>query len=111
MRCRSLTSITIPNGITEIDAFDECSNLTSITIPDSVTNLGGFSYCTSLTNITIPSSVTEIDDYTFYGCKSLKTIKFDGTVEQWNSVEKGEKWNDDVPATVVVCSDGEVSIG
>lgn len=38
----SLTSITIPDGVTSIgdDAFAGCSNLTSITIPDSVTSIG-----------------------------------------------------------------------
>jgi hypothetical protein len=41
-RCTSLTSITIPIGVTFIDsyAFAECTNLASIIIPDSVTSIG-----------------------------------------------------------------------
>ena len=54
--CRSLTSITIPDGVTCIEqrAFWGCSSLTSITIPDSVTSIGegAFFSCTSLTSIT-----------------------------------------------------------
>ena len=40
--CKSLTSVTIPDGVTKIDeyAFRGCENLTSITIPDSVTYIG-----------------------------------------------------------------------
>ena len=62
--CSSLTSITIPNSVTEIGsrAFEGCTGLTSITIPNSVTKIGSsaFEGCTGLTSITIPNSVTEI---------------------------------------------------
>jgi len=51
--CTSLTSVTIPDGVTVIgsQAFQSCKNLTSVTIPDSVTSIGGSAFfeCTSLT--------------------------------------------------------------
>ena len=75
--CKSLTSITIGNGVTSIggNAFLFCS-LTSITIPDSVTSIGdsAFFSCSRLTSITIPDSVTSIGDYAFGSCKSLTSI-------------------------------------
>ena len=37
--------------------------------------------------------MTEIGRGAFYGCKSLKEIRFDGTMEQWDAVEKGEDWD------------------
>ena len=47
--CTKLTSVTIPESITEIRllAFDECTNLTSINIPNSVTIIenGAFENC------------------------------------------------------------------
>ena len=56
--CGSLTSISIPDGVTSIGsgAFLRCYNLTDITIPDSVTSIGeeAFSDCYSLTSVTIP---------------------------------------------------------
>lgn len=48
-------------------AFYGCKSLTSITIPSGVTSIGGtaFQNCTSLTSITIPSSVTSIGNQAF----------------------------------------------
>ena len=77
-RCKSLTSITMPNSVTSIGkhAFFSCYNLTSITIPNSVTSIDecAFSWCSNLTSITIPNSVTSIGASVFWGCKKLKYI-------------------------------------
>lgn len=58
----SLTSITIPDEVTDIEnyVFRGCDNITSITIPDSVFGIGDgvFASCSSLTSITIPDNVT-----------------------------------------------------
>ena len=70
--CDDLTSVTIPNSITNIGnfAFSSCSGLTSITIPNSVKSIGdnAFSSCTGLTSITIPNSVTSIGNNAFEYC-------------------------------------------
>jgi len=59
-----------------IGAFDGCKDLTSITIPDSVTEIGNeaFRGCTGLTSITIPNSVTSIGLGAFQNCDSLESI-------------------------------------
>lgn len=76
--CKNLTSVTIPNSVTQIGdrAFQECSSLTSITIPNSVTDLGfsAFAYDYNLISVNIPTNLTSIPDYTFYECGSLTTI-------------------------------------
>ena len=103
--CKKLTSITIPDGVTNIgeyafsysyvssitipesvtnigeSAFDHCS-MTSITIPNSVTYIGGyaFSYCTKLNSVTLPNSITSIEDGTFGICKSLTSITIPNSV-------------------------------
>ena len=82
--CRSLTSVTIPDGVTSIgeDAFWNCTSLTSVTIPDSVTSIGdwAFSGCKSLTSVTIPDSVTSIGEYTFSQCTSLTSVTIPDSV-------------------------------
>lgn len=59
-----LTSITIPNSVTNIGhfAFRGCTLLTSVIISNSVTKIGdsAFNSCSKLTSITIPSAVTRI---------------------------------------------------
>ena len=112
--CDSLTSIVIPDSVTSIDgaAFQDCSSLTSITIPDSVTSIGyrAFCNCTGLTSIEIPASVTSIDGAAFQNCSRLTSITFKGTKAQWYAISEGPYWNYNIPATKVVCSDGNVRI-
>ena len=82
--CYSLTSVTIPNSVTNIgdSAFEDCAGLTSVTIPNSVTSIGDnvFYGCASLTNVTIRNSVTSIGDYAFYGCTSLTSVTIPNSV-------------------------------
>ncbi len=73
--CKSLTSVTISEGVIRIDdyAFYSCSGLTDITIPDSVTSIGvqAFYSCTALTSISIPDSITSIGYSAFSSCTNL----------------------------------------
>lgn len=62
--CRSITSLTIENGIASIgsEAFSYCNGLTSISIPDSVTSIGvsAFNQCTNLASVTNADGVTSV---------------------------------------------------
>ena len=76
--CTTLTSVTIPAGVTSIEdhAFAGCYSLASATIPNSVTNIGNgaFANCRSLTGVSIPSSVTSIGWSVFYSCTRLTNV-------------------------------------
>ena len=76
--CRSLTDIVIPDSVTRIGdgAFRGCKSLTDIVIPNSVTSIGdnAFEYCFSLSNLVVPDGVTSIEDNAFEGCRSLTDI-------------------------------------
>ena len=82
--CRSLTSLVIPDSVTNIGdyAFWNCRSLTDIVIPDSVTSIGDWAFwgCESLSSLVIPDSVTSIGDWAFWGCESLKYISIPKSV-------------------------------
>ena len=77
--CTSLTSMIIPNSVTEIGkwAFLYCTGLASITISNSVTSIGSgaFDNCSGLTSITIPDGVTDIGSGAFVNCSGLTYIE------------------------------------
>ena len=79
--CSNITSVTIPNSVTSIEAyaFQNCSSLTSIIIPNSVTSIGNnaFNGCTNLSSVSIGSGVTTIGTDVFTGCANLATITVD----------------------------------
>ncbi|WP_134355187.1 leucine-rich repeat domain-containing protein [Flavobacterium psychrophilum] len=82
--CNTLTSVTIPNSVTDIEngAFFSCSGLTSITIPNSVTAIENFAFfgCFGLTSVTIPNSVTAIENFAFFGCFGLTSVTIPNSV-------------------------------
>lgn len=107
-RCRTLTAVTIPDGITRIGtsafvgcgitsvfipasvekigfgAFSFCSELNALTISDGVQNIDdeAFRQCGKLTSVNIPSSVTEIGWLAFYECAELTSINIPGSVTE-----------------------------
>ena len=109
-----VSSVEIPDYISAIGsfAFEGVSSLVSVDIPNSVTSIGEMAFlgCYSLRSITIPSSVTNIGQLAFSQCTSLATINFEGTKAEWINIEKGTYWDDKIPATEVICTDGTVSI-
>ena len=76
--CRGLTSLTLPDGITEIgkSAFYDCSGLTSLTLPDGITEIGksAFRGCSGLTSLTLPVGITSIGPSAFEGCSGLTSL-------------------------------------
>ena len=76
--CRSITSVKIPVGVTEIGegAFFRCSTLTSVTIPEGVTKIGGMAFesCTSLVVAVVPRSCNFINVYAFADCPNLTLV-------------------------------------
>ena len=114
--CSGLTSITLPESVTEIGqfAFEDCSGLTSITLPESVTEIGGFAFaeCRTLTNITLPKSVMKIGLGAFSSCGNLESIKVDENNKVYDSrdncnaiIEKSSS------ALIVGCKNTEVPSG
>jgi hypothetical protein len=89
--CSSLTSVTIPPGVTTIEngAFNGCGNLTKITFaPESqLKRIQSFAFlrCSSLKSIDIPPDVEEIAFSSFLGCSSLTSITIPSSVTEIGS--------------------------
>ncbi len=75
-----ITSVTIPNTISEIETgvFADCENLETITFANNsilhTIKPYAFSNCYELSNISIPNSVTSIYEYAFNNCYELSNI-------------------------------------
>jgi len=74
----SLSSIVIPNSVTEIgeSAFDGCLGLATVTMGNTVKTIGNSAFygCEELTSITIPRSITAIGDNAFEDCLQLDEV-------------------------------------
>lgn len=96
--CQYLTEVTFPASLTEINnsAFQSCVSLMHVVLPEGMTRIEGyaFSSCTNLRSITIPASVTYLGWDILQGCRSLEMVIFEGTIAQWNAIEKDDRWNE-----------------
>lgn len=71
------------------NAFSSCKSLTSVTIPEGVTTIYDYAFysCSSLENITIPKGVASIGEDSFYGCSKLQAIYIDDENTSFKSVD------------------------
>jgi hypothetical protein len=79
----SLTSITIPEGVTQIlqNTFESATALTSINLPTTLTSIEGEVFKgTALTSITIPNGVTSIGIGVFANTTALTTYTYCGSL-------------------------------
>ncbi len=113
--CSRLKNLILPESLNYFGdyAFYGCWYLTAVEIPDGVTFISEFAFdsCSSIESVTLPASVTSIGRYAFSGCKSLKNIYFDGTVTEWEAIEKAEEWDNNIENYTVYFTDGKVGEG
>lgn len=76
--CRSLTKVTISEGLLGLSAniFAECSSLTSVIIPNNIKEIGAgaFKSCSNLSDVSISTNLTSIGNYAFSDCESLSSV-------------------------------------
>ncbi len=88
--CLKLQSINIPSSVTSIaaGAFAGCESLVRFTIPEGITTISEstFSACYSLTDVIIPDTVTSIENNAFYVCGGLTNVFYAGDRPEWESI-------------------------
>lgn len=62
-----------------------------------------------LKSITIPDSVTKFGWLIISLCDDFKTINYQGTMEQWNAIEKQNGWVQNSGNVVIHCNDGDIA--
>lgn len=113
----------IPGTINQISDYVviRCTSITSITIEEGITNIGTnnllgntvFGGCESLTKVIIPKSVKKLGDNLFGGCSSLTDIIYNGTKAEWNTIEKTDDWftySYNHYRYVIHCTDGDIAV-
>ena len=93
-----VAEIIIKDGVQEIgsQAFAMTSRLKSITIPQSVTKIGANAFANTIGGSLISKK---------------PTITYNGTWEEWNSIEKASGWESGLATgTTVVCKDGTATL-
>ncbi len=108
--CYNLKAVTIlKSTIIGESAFHSCSGLEDVTIPNAKTiGRSAFNGCNNLENLYLSQKLSIINEYAFVGCYQM-SITFNGTIEQWQKIEKVENWNNSAPGSVY-CTDGRVGI-
>ena len=90
------------------------SNFIKVFLPNKLTTIGMYAFQNTqqMTTITIGKNVNLIKQYAFRSLNRsvLNTINFMGTITQYKAITKGFGWNDNVPAKVVHCTDGDTPI-
>lgn len=116
---------TIPTGM-----FFDCTSLVDVIFPEDLVTIrdAAFYNCAKLRKISLPKTLSYIMDGAFIGCFNLShidmypvksigkdcltvnnlTIKFHGTLEDWNNIYKADAWNSG--KITVEASDGKVEI-
>lgn len=88
-------------------SFADKQTLEEVTCCDGLKYVGdrAFENCVALRMVALPASLQSIGVNVFVGCSALEELRFGGTVQQFDDVEKGENWDGGI-AFRVVCSDG-----
>ena len=110
--CQKLESVDL-NGFTQIprSTFGSCTALKEVKGSENIVEIAddGFDFCKGLESITFGKSLKKIGYGAFYACTAV--ITYEGTIEEWNAIEKDEKWHIYTDANCVlkkiVCTDGE----
>ena len=107
----SIADFVIPSNIRSIEAHAfSATDFVHLVIPEGVQELKvrAFSSCTELETVSLPSTLDYIENSVFSRCRNLKTVTYNGTLAQWDNIDKYDNWLSAARSIEVdlVCSDG-----
>lgn len=112
-----LTDVLLQSGIDPLETLGwvpdyyatDLKIIKDVKLNDDVVEVGdqAFAICINLEHLFIPESVKEIGDWCFYGCKKLKEVAYDGTLEELKQVHMHQlSFESNVK---FICKDGEIT--
>jgi len=92
-------------------AFSDYSQGAEVIIPEGVVTIGknAFEYSTNIRSVRIPSTMRSIGKKAFIGSDKLTKFYYNGTIAQWNAIEKGTNWDLYTGTYVIHCIDGDIT--
>ena len=70
----------------------------------------GFYKCEGLTEITLPKTIKKVEEKAFYGCEALTKVIYDGTVNEWCSIEFAQNFSNPIYyAKKLIINDSEIT--
>ena len=106
--------IYFPIGLRKIGdkAFYCCSDLKYIHLQEGLRHIGkqAFAGCNKVRKLELPSTIRFIGEKCFEYNDNLATIKYNGTVKQWEMVRKGKDWIRGDHELDIKCKDGVVHV-
>ena len=79
-----------------------------IVVPDVILSIptNAFRNFSRVTDITISSNVRYMGNNLFYDCSNLTNITYEGTMEQWEKIDKTSEWAGNSTDFTITCTDG-----
>jgi len=120
--CNSLVYLEIPGNVKNIPSyvFSYCDNLEKAVFKEGVVSIGASIFYSSLSSpsalktVELPNSLKTLGASVFYGCRNLTTITYNGSVAEWDAIEKSSGWNEFewensfTPDYTICCTDGTI---
>ena len=83
-----------------------------IFLPEGLVHIGdsAFRHCPFLEKVELPYTLMSIGDYAFANCLDLKTVKFNGSMQEFENVYQGDGAFRNCPSNLkVYCVDGYIT--
>lgn len=111
---QGMTSVTLPKTLTTLGTylFRSADNLQSVRVECAEIPAFCFVSCGKLSQMTLSKNVKKIGANIINYCTQLKTITYEGSLEEWKAVEKYANWDGNSGSTNpgyldnIVCIDG-----
>jgi hypothetical protein len=104
----------LPEGLTIIGghAFSKNTELEIAIVPLGIVEIGAsaFSNCINLQIVSLPETIKKIDYNAFFGCTRLTRFTYGGKKSEWREIERGSNWLASSGTTMVICSDGAITV-